>query len=146
MGVSASFYELLECVGHSHLSELLTDDATNVSDALNRESGQILHDGQNLLLIYDLPVSPVRQRVDNGMQLLRLLATVLHRDVLGGHPGEKWSGSGERVDVRQVTEILRRDVPIDNRRSPPFELEDPNDVKEFFDELSADWAIQKDSE
>ena len=28
----------------------------------------------------------------------------------------------------------------------PFELEDPNDVKKFFDELSADWAIQKDSE
>lgn len=30
--------------------------------------------------------------------------------------------------------------------SHPFELEDPNDVKKFFDELSADWAIQKDSE
>ena len=28
----------------------------------------------------------------------------------------------------------------------PFELEDPNDVKKFFDELSADWAIQKDDE
>ena len=28
----------------------------------------------------------------------------------------------------------------------PFEMEDPNDVKKFFDELSADWAIQKDSE
>ena len=28
----------------------------------------------------------------------------------------------------------------------PFELEDPNDVKKFFDELSADWAIQKDAE
>ena len=30
--------------------------------------------------------------------------------------------------------------------SHPFELEDPNDVKKFFDELSADWAIQKDDE
>lgn len=28
----------------------------------------------------------------------------------------------------------------------PFELEDPSDVKKFFDELSADWAIQKDGE
>ena len=28
----------------------------------------------------------------------------------------------------------------------PFELEDPSDVKKFFDELSADWAIQKDDE
>lgn len=26
----------------------------------------------------------------------------------------------------------------------PFELEDPNDVKKFFDELSADWAVHKD--
>ena len=28
----------------------------------------------------------------------------------------------------------------------PFEMEDPSDVKKFFDELSADWAIQKDAE
>ena len=28
----------------------------------------------------------------------------------------------------------------------PFEMEDPSDVKKFFDELSADWAIQKDGE
>lgn len=26
----------------------------------------------------------------------------------------------------------------------PFEMEDPNDVKKFFDELSADWAVHKD--
>lgn len=28
----------------------------------------------------------------------------------------------------------------------PFEMEDPNDVKKFFDELSADWAVHKDAE